>query len=77
MAEVSSTSAQVLVMVFFVADCVVGAGSQIILVILKVFVPQTTSIAVASLFDTLSAVGDASGRVSRVDDVAFVAGGTV
>lgn len=76
-AEVRSISSQVLVMMFFVAYCIVRAGSQVILVVLKVFVPQTTSISVATLLNTLSAVGDASGGVSWVDDVAFVACGTV
>lgn len=62
-------------MVFLVADCV--AGSQVFLVVLEVFVPQTASIGVGTLLDALPTVGDASCRVPRVDDVAFVACRTV
>lgn len=76
-AEVRLISSQVLVMLFFVAYCIVRTGTQVILVVLEVFVPQTTSIRVAALLDALSPVRDSGGRVSWVDDVALVACGAV
>lgn len=70
-------SLQMLVMMFFIADCVVRTGTQIVLVVLEVFVPQTTSIRVATLLDALSSVRDAGSWVSWVKDVALVSSGTV
>lgn len=63
-----------LLLVFHIADQIVGIAPKIFLVILM---PQVVSIWVAPELDALAPVGDALGRVARVDDVALVARGAV
>lgn len=63
-----------LLLVFHVADHIVGIAPKILLVILM---PQVASIWISTELDALAPVGDSFSRVARVDDVAFIACGAM